>query len=30
VGKMTGMILFLQSYIPKMFEGAILKSVKTA
>jgi short-subunit dehydrogenase len=30
VGKMTGMILFLQSYAPKMFEGAILKSVKTA
>ncbi|MDA8445032.1 SDR family NAD(P)-dependent oxidoreductase [Paracidovorax valerianellae] len=30
VGKMTGMILFLQSYLPKMFEGAILKSVKTA
>ncbi|MDV2452943.1 SDR family NAD(P)-dependent oxidoreductase [Xanthomonas hortorum] len=30
VGKMTGMILFLQSYLPKMFEGSILKSVKTA
>jgi len=30
VGKMTGMILFLQSYVPKMFEGAILKSVRTA
>jgi short-subunit dehydrogenase len=30
VGKMTGMILFLQSYLPKMFESAILKSVKTA
>lgn len=30
VGKMTAMILFLQSYLPKMFEGAILKSVKTA
>jgi NAD(P)-dependent dehydrogenase (short-subunit alcohol dehydrogenase family) len=30
VGKMTGMILFLQSYVPKMFEGAILKSVKNA
>jgi NAD(P)-dependent dehydrogenase (short-subunit alcohol dehydrogenase family) len=30
VGKMTGMILFLQSYVPKMFEGAILKSVKSA
>lgn len=30
VGKMTGMILFLQSYAPKMFESAILKSVRTA
>lgn len=30
VGKMTGMILFLQSYAPKMFEGSILKSVKAA
>ena len=30
VGKMTRMILFLQSYAPKMFEGSILKSVKTA
>lgn len=30
VGKMTGMILFLQSYMPKMFESSILKSVKTA
>jgi short-subunit dehydrogenase len=30
VGKMTGMILFLQSYAPKMFEGSILKSVETA
>lgn len=30
VGKMVGMILFLQSYAPKMFEGSILKSVKTA
>jgi short-subunit dehydrogenase len=30
VGKMTGMILFLQSYVPKLFEGSILKSVKTA
>jgi NAD(P)-dependent dehydrogenase (short-subunit alcohol dehydrogenase family) len=30
VGKMTGMILFLQSYVPRMFEGAILKSVRTA
>jgi len=30
VGKMVGMFLFLQSYAPKMFEGSILKSVKTA
>lgn len=30
VGKMTGMILFLQNYAPKVFEGSILKSVKTA
>lgn len=30
VGKMTGMFLFLQSYAPKMFEGAILKSVSNA
>lgn len=30
VGKMTGMILFLQSYAPKLFERAILKSVKSA
>ena len=30
VGKATGLILFLQSYLPKMFEGAVLKSVKTA
>ena len=30
VGKMTGMILFLQSYAHKMFEGSVLKSVKTA
>lgn len=30
VGKMTGLILFLQSYAPKMFEGSILKSVETA
>ncbi|MCA7001371.1 SDR family NAD(P)-dependent oxidoreductase [Dickeya solani] len=30
VGKMTGVILFLQSYVPRMFEGSILKSVKTA
>jgi len=28
VGKMTGMILFLQNYLPKMFEGSILKSVR--
>lgn len=30
VGKMTGMILFLQNYAPKMFEGSILKSVESA
>lgn len=30
VGKMAGMILFLQSYMPCMFESSILKSVKTA
>lgn len=30
VGKMTGMILFLQSYVPKMFESSILNSVRTA
>lgn len=30
VGKMTGMILFLQNYAPKMFEGSVLKSVQTA
>jgi short-subunit dehydrogenase len=30
VGKMTGMILFLQSYAHKMFEGSVLKSVKMA
>jgi len=30
VGKMTGMILFLQSYAPSMFESSILKSVKAA
>ncbi|KUZ38069.1 SDR family NAD(P)-dependent oxidoreductase [Burkholderia territorii] len=30
VGKMTGMILFLQSYAPKVFESSILKSVRTA
>ncbi|GAA4160928.1 SDR family NAD(P)-dependent oxidoreductase [Chryseobacterium ginsenosidimutans] len=30
VGKMTGMILFLQSYAHKMFEGAVLKDVRKA
>lgn len=30
VGKMTGMILLLQNYIPRMFEAYIPKSVKTA
>lgn len=30
VGKMIGMVLFLQSYAPKMFEGSILKSVANA
>jgi short-subunit dehydrogenase len=30
VGKMSSMILFLQSYAPKLFEGSILKSVETA
>lgn len=30
VGKMTGMVLFLQSYMPCMFESAINKSIKTA
>ena len=30
VGKMAGMVLFLQSHMPCMFESAILKSVKTA
>lgn len=30
VGKMAGMVLFLQSYMPCMFESAINKSVKTA
>ena len=30
VGKMTGMILFLQSYGPKIFEHSILKSVASA
>jgi len=29
VGKMSGMIVFLQSFAPKMFENSILKSVKT-
>jgi short-subunit dehydrogenase len=28
VGKMTGMILFLQSYAPQMLEGSITKSIK--
>jgi short-subunit dehydrogenase len=28
VGKMSGMIVFLQAFAPKMFEGSILKSVK--
>jgi len=30
VGKMVGMILFLQSYAPKMFENAILKGLAPA
>lgn len=30
VGKMTGMILFLQHYLPGVFERSILKSVQTA
>lgn len=30
VGKMTGMILFLQNYAPAMFEHSIAKSVETA
>jgi short-subunit dehydrogenase len=30
VGKMTGMILFLQSYAHKMFEGSVLKDVQNA
>jgi len=30
VGKMSGMIVFLQNFAPKMFEGSILKSVKNA
>lgn len=30
VGKMTGIILFLQSYAHKMFESSVLKSVRTA
>lgn len=29
VGKMSGMIVFLQAFAPKMFESSILKSVKT-
>ncbi|MBX8511742.1 SDR family NAD(P)-dependent oxidoreductase [Pseudomonas cichorii] len=29
VGKMTGMILFLQNYMPKVFESSILKSVSS-
>lgn len=28
VGKMSGIIVFLQAFAPKMFEGSILKSVK--
>jgi len=28
VGKMSGMIVFLQAFAPKIFEGSILKSVK--
>jgi len=28
VGKMSGMIVFLQHYAPKMFENSILKSIK--
>lgn len=28
VGKMSGMIVFLQNFAPKMFENALLKSVK--
>ncbi|QND55676.1 SDR family oxidoreductase [Mesorhizobium huakuii] len=30
VGKMIGMILFLQNYAPKMFESSIMKRVATA
>ncbi|ATV42664.1 SDR family oxidoreductase [Pectobacterium sp. CHL-2024] len=30
VGKMTGMILFLQQYAPGVFESSIIKSVKSA
>ncbi|CAM3097535.1 short-chain dehydrogenase/reductase [Pseudomonas floridensis] len=30
VGKMSGMIVFLQHHAPKMFEGSILKSVASA
>jgi NAD(P)-dependent dehydrogenase (short-subunit alcohol dehydrogenase family) len=30
VGKMTGMILFLQSYMPKMFEKSVMKSISSA
>lgn len=30
VGKMTGMILFLQNYLPRVFESSILKSVQSA
>lgn len=30
VGKMTGMILFLQSCAPRLFESSIMKSVQTA
>lgn len=30
VGKMARMIIFLQNHMPKMFEGSIHKSVKTA
>jgi hypothetical protein len=30
VGKMTGMILFLESSLPNVFEGSIPKSVRRA
>lgn len=30
VGKMTGLMLFLQHYAPRLFEAALSKSVKTA